>query len=553
MNKLCLFRPLRRRAVARVVFVLLLCFSSSLAARVERLIDTWRPTHYLVNVTLNDQLSEITSASARVDVRILKPTRVIDFDFGELTVDRVTLSSKPLEFTHKDGKLLVTLSEVAQSGASLTLTIDYHGKPKDGLILTKDKDGNAAAVGDNWPNRVHHWIPALDHPSAKATITFNITAPANQEVVANGKLDHVETTATGQRTWTYSEGVPIPPYCMIIAVGQFAKVEPTERAVTPLSYYVPLSERDLALKGFSPGAPVLDFFTRTVAPYPYEKLALIVGATRFGGMENSSAIVFTSNMFSRAPSALGMSQRFGIPGNNVSLIAHEIAHQWFGDSVTESTWSDLWLSEGFATYFAGLFVQRYEGEDAFQLYMKNAALAVLAYEKKSSAPIFDRDTESLMDLLNANNYQKGSWVLHMLRSNLGDDAFFRGIKSYYESHKNSTASTEDLRAALEKASGKNLRAFFTRWVYESGHPQYELAWYWLGKKELRLVLTQRQAGNAFTDPVPVTISTAKGKRDIVLKPIGKLLIERVPLREKPTAVEVDPRNVLLDETTVKSN
>ena len=539
--------------MTRVIILLLLVSSSALAARTERLIDTWRPAHYLVNITLNDQLSEISSASARVDVRILKPTRVIDFDFGELTIDRVTLSSKPLEFTHKDGKLLVTLAEEAKSGETLPLTIDYHGKPKDGLILTKDKDGNPAAVGDNWPNRVHHWIPTFDHPSAKATVTFNITAPANQEVVANGKLDHVETTGSGRRTWTFSEGVPIPPYCMIIAVGQFAKVEPSERAVTPLSYYVPRSEGEIALKGFSPGAPVLDFFSNTVAPYPYEKLALIVGATRFGGMENSSAIVFTSNMFSRAPSPIGMSKRFGVPGSNVSLIAHEIAHQWFGDSVTASTWSDVWLSEGFATYFAALFVQRYEDEDAFRVYMNNSALAVLAYEKKSRTPIFDRDTENLMDLLNANSYQKGAWVLHMLRSQLGDDVFFRGIKAYYESHKNATATTEDLRAALEKSSGKNLRPFFSRWVYDSGHPQYELAWYWLGRKELRVVLSQHQPGNLFADPVPITITTASGKRDVVLKPTGKLFIERIPLRQKPSAVEIDPRNVLLDESTVKGN
>ena len=552
MNAQRPFLPLRLCAFARVFFLLLLLSSSALAARIERHIDTWQPQHYLVNITLNDQLSEIISASARIDVRILKPTRMIDLDFGELTVDRVTLNAKPIEFTHKDGKLLVTLSEEAKFGDSLSLTVDYHGKPKDGLILTNDKDGRPTAVGDNWPNRVHHWIPTFDHPSAKATITFNITAPASQEVVANGRLDHVETTANGYRTWTFSEGIPIPPYCMIIAVGQFAKVEPTERALTPLSYYVPLSERELALKGFSPTAPVLDFFTHSVAPYPYEKLAMIVGATRFGGMENSSAIVFTSNLFNRAAS-IGMSKTYGIPANNVSLFAHEIAHQWFGDSVTESTWSDLWLSEGFATYFAALFVQRSEGEDAFRVYMNNAALAVLAYEKKKPVPIFDRDTENLMDLLNANNYQKGAWVLHMLRSNLGDDAFFRSIKSYYESHKNSTASSEDLRAALEKASGKNLRPFFTRWVYDSGHPQYELAWYWLGKKELRLVLSQHQPGNAFVDPVPVTISTANGKRDIVLKPAGKLLIERVPIRQRPTSVEVDPRNVLLDETTVKGN
>src|ERR1700752_3504782 len=126
----------------RVIFLLLLFTSSALAARVERVIDSWQPQHYLVNITLNDQLSEISSASARIYIRILKPTRVIDLDFGELTVDRVTLNSKPVEFTHKDGKLLVTLSEGAKPGDSLPSTVDYHGKPKDGLILTKDKYGN---------------------------------------------------------------------------------------------------------------------------------------------------------------------------------------------------------------------------------------------------------------------------------------------------------------------------------------------------------------------------------------------------------------------------
>jgi aminopeptidase N len=541
-------------SLTRVIFLLLVLSSSAFAARVERLIDTWQPQHYLVNITLNDQLTEITSASVRINLTIVKTTRELEIEFGELTVDRVILNGSTYTYLRKNGKLHFDLPQALGPGESMVLQVDYHGKPKDGLILTKDKDGNPAAVGDNWPNRVHHWIPVIDHPSAKATVTFNITASANQEVVANGKLDHVETTATGQRTWTFSEGAPIPPYCMIIAVGQFAKVAPVAGAITPLSYYVPLSERDLAQKGFSPAGPVLEYFTNTVAPYPYEKLGLIVGATRFGGMENSSAIVFTSTLFHRAATpSIGISQRFGVPSNNVSLIAHEIAHQWFGDSVTESTWSDLWLSEGFATYFAALFVQRFEGEDAFRASLNNAALAVFAYEKKKLVPIFDRDTENLMELLNANNYQKGAWVLHMLRSQLGDDAFFRGIKNYYSTHKHSTASSEDLRAALEKASGKDLRTFFARWVYDSGHPQYHLQWFWLGRRELRVVLSQRQAGAAFNDPVPITITTVKGKRDIVLQPAGKLWIGRIPLREKPTAIEVDPRNELLDETTVTGN
>src|SRR5688500_1294949 len=167
---------------------------------------------------------------------------------------------------------------------------------------------------------------------------------------------------------------------------------------------------------------------------------MIVGATQFGGMENASAIVFSSTLFN-PKQRVKISKRYGIPKGTVALIAHEIAHQWFGDSVTESTWADLWLSEGFATYFAGLFLQRYDGEAAFREYMRQAAENVFQYEKKNRTPIFDRNTEDLFALLNANNYQKGAWVLHMLRSSLGDEAFFRGIRNYYEAHKNATAST----------------------------------------------------------------------------------------------------------------
>jgi aminopeptidase N len=534
----------------------------SYAVRVERSVDTWQPKHYLVNITLNEQLSEIASATTRIDILVLKPTTLIELDFGELAIDAVTLDSKPVPFTHKDGRLQLTPAARLKPGKRVQVEVQYHGKPKDGLVLTADKDGKPSAIGDNWPNRVHHWIPTLDHPSAKATVTFNITAPLRDEVVANGHLDHVETTpGSATRTWTYSEGVPIPPYCMIIGVGQFARFEPSDRTATPLSYYVPQVDAPLALKGFAPAIPSVAFFSETVAPYPYEKLALIVGATRFGGMENSSAIVFTSTLFSPRSSAK-ISKTFGIPLGTTDVIAHEIAHQWFGDSVTESTWSDLWLSEGFATYFAGLFLQRYESEEAFQAYMKDAAEAAFGYEKKTRSPIFDRDTEDLMKLLNANNYQKGAWVLHMLRSRLGDDAFFRGLRAYYHAHANANATTEDLRAALEKSSRTDLRAFFARWIYDSGHPQYELSWEWVSSKrgvsgkrsagdgELRLVLKQVQAGNVFLDPVPLVVRTGSGARDLVLKPTGRTTTQTVQLHDKPSAIELDPHNTLLKEAKI---
>jgi aminopeptidase N len=541
----------RRPLIALLSFVTLLAlFSDTKAARTERLVDSWQPKHYDLNIALSDGLTEITSARAEIEVVALKTLSVIDLDFGELTTDRVTLNSKPVSFEHKDGKLLIKLTQAVNPGTTVNVVVTYHGKPKDGLILMADKDGKPSAIGDNWPNRVHHWIPTLDHPSAKASVTFNISAPGNNIVVANGSLDHVATNANGSRVWTFTEESPIPPYCMIIGVGQFTRLESTQAALTQLSYYVPQSDSGFALKGFSPAAPVLQFLSQTVGPYPYEKLALIVGNTRFGGMENSGAIVFTSSLFNPNP-AVKLSEKYGIPDGTVSVVAHEIAHQWFGDSVTESTWSDLWLSEGFATYFAGLFIQRYEGEAAFQTYMKQAAEATFAYEKQTRTPIFDRDTEDLSKLLNPNNYQKGSWVLHILRSRLGDAAFFRGIQDYYQAHKNSNANTDDLRAALEKTSGKNLKAFFERWIYESGHPQYELSTSWDARRgNATLTLKQLQPGKPFLDPVPIKIVSGPNVVNVTITPNGPTSTRVQKLKAKPSSIEIDPNNTLLKEATV---
>jgi aminopeptidase N len=528
--------------------LILLCFTQAVAVRHERLIDSWRPLNYNVSLTFNDQLSVITSARVEITVLSLKDSlSQIDLDFGEMAVDSVTINSQAASYERSRDLLSIKLPRAMRKDTTLIVAVAYHGTPKDGLVLTADKAGKPSAVGDNWPNRVHHWIPCFDHPAAKATVTFSITAPAHDTVVANGKLDRVENTSNTTRTWSYSESVPIPPYCMIIAVGDFAILHAAAPEVTPLAYYVPTTDRDFAIQGFAPANPSLKLFSQTVAPYPYEKLALIVGATRFGGMENSSAIVFPSSLFAPRPQE-SLSSVFKIRQRLVEVIAHEIAHQWFGDSVTESTWSDLWLSEGFAEYFAGLFIQRYEGEAAFQRYMTQEAENYFNYEKVTLTPIHDTETEDLFKLLNANNYQKGAWVLHMLRSELGDDLFFRGIHTYYETHKNSTANTDDLRAAFEKASGRDLKDFFARWIYGVGHPRYELSWQWnADTKKVRLVLKQLQTEATFPNALPLEIMTSSGKRRIVLKPTGKQTVGEVKLNEAPTTINIDPENTVLKE------
>src|SRR5436305_1448615 len=523
-KKISLYIILRRFAFLSLL--LLTTYSLALAERHERLVDSWRPVHYDIALALNDQLTEITNARALISVQILKgPLNVLDLDFGTMTVDSVTVGNTTARFEQSSGKLNVQLPQTANSNDKLTVTVNYHGQPKDGLVLAKDKAGKPSATGDNWPDRVHNWIPCLDHPSAKATVNFTVTAPAREIVVANGELTATRVNTDATRTWTYTESRPIPPYCMIVAVAEYAESEPQTKTLTPLRYYVPQTDRDYAVQGFGAAPFSVSLFSERVAPYPYEKLALIVGATRFGGMENSSAIVFPGNLFDQRKESQPLSQRFNIRRGLETVTAHEIAHQWFGDSVTESTWADLWLSEGFATYFAGLVVEQSDGQEAFRDYMKDAANKYFSYERERRAPIHDTETEDLFKLLNPNNYEKGAWVLHMLRGMLGDADFFKGIRAYYFAYESKTATTEDLRAALEKASGMDLKEFFARWVYGSGHPVYEVSWTWQTTKGqsgvLTLNLRQTQADAPFLNPLVVETTTAKGAERTTIKPTGK--------------------------------
>jgi aminopeptidase N len=540
--------PKTRRAVFVALFVVLSALSAN-GQRRERTVESWKPLHYDVNLVFNEQLTEISSARTEVSLEVLKPNVTkIDLDFGEMPVDSILIAGAPAQFDRTSEQLNVTLPRTANRGDKFSIAISYHGHPRDGLIFAKDRDGKQSATGDNWPNRVHHWIPTLDHPSAKATVSFTISAPQRYQVLANGKFVTPKGNASTSN-WKFEEAKPIPPYCMIVTVNEGAIIDSPDKTITNLIYNVPQRDREHAAKGFSSAAPALAFFNQTIAPYPYEKLALIVAETRFGGMENSSAIVFANNLL-EARGNEKMSARFGIPTRIEDVVAHEIAHQWFGDSVTESTWADLWLSEGFATYFAGLFIEKYEGNEAFHEYMRVAAERYFRFSRSNHVPIHDTTTQDLMSLLNANNYQKGAWVLHMLRRQLGDEAFFKGLRNYYNDHASGNATTEDLRSALEKSSGKDLKQFFARWIYGAGHPRYDLS---LGPTERRAAsslvvrLNQLQDGEPFLDPVPVEF-TVNGKTERrTIYPKGKLTTTTIELPGNPTAVKIDPDETLLKE------
>ena len=518
--------------------------------RVERSIDDWRPTHYSVAVTLNPSLTEIT-AETDIDLEVMNAElKQIEVQFGDLTIDSVVSGNAELTYNRHPGSLSITMAKPAASGDKINLAIRYHGVPKDGLILSKDKDGSPSATGDNWPDRVHNWIPSIDHPSVKAPVTFTINAPENYYAVANGRLVSKQAHADKTVTWVYDETSPIPPYCMVIAVDQFNVSGPPSGKA--LSFLVPKSDRELA-REFAPAQQMLDFFSETIAPYPYQKLALIVGATQFGGMENSGAIVFPSSFLPRTGDE-PMTGAFKIPAHVEETVAHEIAHQWFGDSVTESTWADLWLSEGFATYFAGLFLERFEGAEAFCSYMHTKKIVYLGYEKQKLSPIHDTQTADLHQLLNANNYEKGAWVLHMLRGMLGDEKFFEGLRIYYKSHIGGNANSDDLRNAFEKSSGRDLKDFFDRWVYHEGHPILDVAWTEkteAGDPSITIEVSQVQKTAVFLMPLTIVVKTTKGEVRKTVDLTGSRVHQEFRLDGKPIEVRADPDQFVLAEITVR--
>jgi len=545
----------RRQFRTLFLLVVALFLSAALTSgqRRERTVDTWKPLHFDVSLSFNDQLSEITLARTEITVQVLKNNvTAIDLDFGSMPIEAVKVEALPARFERGPDLLRVFLGRTARIGEKFSILVFYHGRPTDGLIFDTDRDGNPSVTGDNWPNRVHHWIPCLDHPSAKATVTFFIHAPPGEVVVANGKQNTLDQLPLPS-IQVFEETKAIPAYCMVIAISQGVKIDAADKTVTPLSFYVPKKDSAYAPKGFSSADEAVAFFSETIAPYPYEKLALIIGATRFGGMENSSAIVFTNNLFDPRGSEK-MSARFGIPMRIESLVAHEIAHQWFGDSVTEATWSDIWLSEGFATYFAGLFVEKHEGDAALRQYMRDAAQRYFAYEKQRNAPIYD-DSSELTKLLNENNYEKGAWVLHMLRRRLGDEAFFRGLRDYYNKHQEANATTNDLRSALEQSSGKDLREFFQRWIFQAGHPIYVAGSRpMLGRGRQRgflITVRQTQLSPVFTDPITVRMTSGAYTEVATVVPKNKIVSLPFHHDSPPTSIEIDPDETLLKEVIQK--
>jgi aminopeptidase N len=380
---------------------------------------------------------------------------------------------------------VITIPYKGRAGDTVTSLIRYHGTPRDGLII-RDSNGVRTAFADNWPNRAHRWFPLQDHPSDKATVTFRVAAPEGYQVIANGDPKGTSREQGGAVIWTYEMTRPIPVATMVIGVARMARtpMKPGGCSVrcVPVEIWTYPADSAYAVTGPFRRAPeMIDYFTSVIGEFPYSRLSHVQSSTIFGGMENSTAIFYDEKAYRRRTVSEG-------------TVAHETAHQWFGDAITEREWTHLWLSEGFATYFAALWAEHLGGDSALRAAMKGEADGI--YRSPATArPIVD-SSDNLLRLLNSNNYNKGAWVLHSLRGLVGDSAFFRGIRAFYARYRDSTVMSDDFRREMEQVSGKGLAWFYRQSLHQPGYPKLEVSSRFDSeRKTLALTIRQTQPEN----------------------------------------------------------
>jgi aminopeptidase N len=469
--------------------------------------------NYVFRIVLSDDTDEIT-AEASVDVRYAgEGVRMLRLDLVKasaalgnkgMTVSKVISNGQALSFTHEDAELKINLPEPSKQNQRSTYTISYSGIPATGLKIGKNKYGDRTFFSDNWPDKGRNWLPIIDHPYDKAMCEFIVTAPAHYQVVSNGLKIEESDLPNGMRLTHWKQSVPIASWLYVLGVARFAVQYVDTFDNKSIETWVYYQDRNAGFYDFAvPTRHVLEFYSSYVGPFVYEKLANIQSNSVSGGMEAASAILYSEN------SVVGdRNERWR------NVIIHEIAHQWFGNSVTEYDWDDVWLSEGFATYFTLLFIEHAYGRDAFLQGLADSKKRVDAFQTKNPQYRIVHNNLSDMDqVTSSHTYQKGSWILHMLRGIVGTAVFWKGIQSYYQKYMNGSATTADFRKEMEEASGISLAEFFEQWLYKPGALQLNGTWrYNAAKKEVVITLEQVQTdGSLFKMPIQVALYSGTEK------------------------------------------
>jgi aminopeptidase N len=404
------------------------------------------------------------------------------------------------------------------------------------LKLLHNIHGERTVFSENWPNNARHWLPAIDHPYDKATGELIVTAPAHYQVVANGLLVEEVDLPGGVRRTHWRQSVPIASWLYALGVARFAVHHYDVVRGVPQQVWAFPQDREKAYELFElTGRRAFEFFSDSIGPYSYEKLGHVEAAGMSGGMEHASAIFYGEK---------------GVASGRGPVV-HEVAHQWWGNSVTEKDWDDVWLSEGFATYFTHLYTEQFSGRDEFVRGLKNDVGTIVQAQLKSpDQPVIHRNIDDMRGVLNRLVYQKGGWVLHMLRGIIGTNKFWSGMREYYRRYRNANASTDDLRQVMEQTSGVELGWFFEQWLKRPGMPKLTGTWrYDATAKQIEVNLQQTHTGPPFRLPMELGIAGATGQPRIhrveMTAGEGRFTI---PADAEPSAVTIDPNTWVLVES-----
>jgi aminopeptidase N len=479
-----------------------------------------------------------------------KPVQELSLDAIDLTILSVTSTEQIQGWQVTKDKLIITFTAPVPLDKEASVTIAYRAEPTKGIYFRTPemgyKEGDTELFSNGEPIEARHWYPCFDSPNAKFTSEVTCRVPEGMTAVSNGRLVSEEKDpATGLTAFHWSQEQPHANYLISLSAGFFKKLEDKHNDV-PLALLTPPSEFEQAARFFRDTKDIMAFFEKEIGvPFPWAKYYQICLLDFiWGGMENTSATLLTDgDLSTEATENI-------IDGD--SLIAHEMAHQWFGDLVTCVDWSDIWLNEGFATYYELLYDEHKNGRDSMLFGLYHNAENIQRVDNDTNA-IVQRtygDPENVFRQFNYLSYPKGGWVLHMLRSQLGEDLYRRCIKTYLERHRYGNVATEDLRKIIEELSGRSYDQFFDQWLYHAHHPEIQASYSWDEKTKLAKVSlqqTQKLGPNVLLFNFPLTIGF-EGEFGAVDRQV--LIKEKeaefyFPLASAPRIVRLDPDYTLL--------
>ncbi|WP_420581831.1 M1 family metallopeptidase [Reichenbachiella sp.] len=491
--------------------------------------------NYQFDIVLNDT-SDVVAVTAVLSIHYpssVPEFTVLDFANAGMKVKTMFFGEKEVDYVHRSDVLRISTPNTIQSGESADLIVTYQGVPSDGLVISQNKHGERTFFAEHWPNRAHHWLPVIDHPSEKATCEFRVTTPAKYQVVANGDLQSEELVDAGWKQTVWKMSKPISSKVMVIGVAPF--VTKTLDREGMIKAWVYKESQALALHDFSEAPAIYEMLVDYMKGYPFSKCDQVESSTRFGGMENAG------NIFYPETSLTGEQQIN-------QTIAHEIGHQWFGDAVTEADWADLWISEGFATFFENYWVERALGPDSLFAKLQKEEKKILDFQRENpNQMIVQQPVENLNKLMNPMTYDKAGWMLRMLRYQVGENTFQKIILAFYEQYKYDIASTQDFIAAANEISKANLDKFFKQWFYTPGAPEI---WYsWNYKKGILNLSFEQQTNFVYQLEFDIQVEQKSGStvnKRVLLS--DKTQVIEIPC-ERVSDVEIDPNNVILGKFT----